>query len=455
MRVGFAIAAAGCVGLGVAVLVSSRDSSFKLAPGWNIERVAEAPAILFPTAIVAAPDGTLFLGQDPMDMPGPPTSPIDSVVAVKNGKVTVFADGLWAVMGLEWVNDTLYVVHAPYLSAFRDTDGDGRADQRTDLVTGLGPKIPAFNGINDHIASGIRLGIDGYLYISVGDKGIPEGKGRDGTTIRLCGGGVIRVRPDGTDLEVVSTGERNPLSVALTATDEIFTYGNDDDSKKWPNSLTHHIVGGHYGYPYEFLTAPDRALPIVDGQLGGAGAQGICYNEDGLCKNFRGNLFFCDWGRGAVIRYELTASGATYKVKARESIVRRGTLGDFRPFSLAVGDNGTSLYLVDWACNGFLLSGKKTGRLFRLTYSGSDRVEPSPRPSQKTIAARLTGLGHPALSVRLENQRVLVDRASESEGAALVALVEQPGHRAARLHARSGLSTRLAPSWPVAQFGKH
>ena len=45
-------------------------------------------------------------------------------------------------MGLEWVDGTLYVVHAPFLSAFRDTDGDGKADERVDLITGLGPKLP-------------------------------------------------------------------------------------------------------------------------------------------------------------------------------------------------------------------------------------------------------------------------------------------------------------------------
>ena len=115
--------------------------------------------------------------------------------------------------------------------------------------------------------------------------------GRDGTVIRLHGGGVIRVRPDGTDLEIVSTGERNPLSVALSETDEIFTYGNDDDSKKWPNSLTHHIVGGHYGYPYEFLTRPNRCLPIVTGKIGGSGTQGCSYDEDGLPALSRLALF--------------------------------------------------------------------------------------------------------------------------------------------------------------------
>ena len=355
----------------------------KPAEGWRVQLVARAPEIVFPTAIVVSLDGTVYIGQDPMDMPGPPTVPADSVVALKDGKVSVFADKLWAVMGLEWIDETLYVVHAPYLSAFRDTDGDGKADTRIDLITGLGPKLPGFSGINDHVASGIRLGMDGFLYISVGDKGIPHGVGKDGTTIRLHGGGVIRIRPNGSGLEVVSTGERNPLSVALTATDEIFTYGNDDDSKQWPNSLTHHIVGGHYGYPYEFLHHPTRALPIVGGDVGGSGAQGICYNEDGLPPSYQGNLFFCDWGLGTVFRYELEGKGATFKVKARTPFVTAGDLTDFRPFSLAVSNDPRSLYLVDWAYNGWLADGPKTGRIFRLTYVGTDAPEPTARPVLK------------------------------------------------------------------------
>ncbi len=152
-----------------------------VADGWTIEPFAEAPRILFPTAIVAARDGTFYVGSDPMDMPGPPTEPIDSVLAIRDGKARTFADRLWSVMGLEWVDGTLYVVHAPFLSAFRDTDGDGKADERVNLMTGLGPRVPGFNGMNDHVASGVRLGMDGFLYIAVGDKGIPRGVARDGT----------------------------------------------------------------------------------------------------------------------------------------------------------------------------------------------------------------------------------------------------------------------------------
>jgi putative heme-binding domain-containing protein len=405
-----------------------------VAEGWSIELALEAPKILFPTAIVAAPDGTVYLGSDPMDMPGPSTQPIDRVLAIKDGKITAFADKLWSVMGLEWIDGTLYVVHAPFLSAFRDSNGDGTADTRVDLMTGLGPRLPGFNGINEHVASGVRLGMDGFLYISVGDKGIPTGVGRDGKTIQLFGGGVIRIRPDGSGLEVVSTGERNPLSVALSATDEIFTYGNDDDSKKWPNSLTHHIVGGHYGYPYQFLTFPRRALPIMAGQVGGSGTQGICYNENGLPADYRGNLFFCDWGLQTVDRYEVRKAGGTFSVTRRTPFVTKGAVKDFRPFSMAVAGDGASLWLVDWAYDGWLASGPQTGRLYRLRYTGSNRVAPVPRPQGEEPSLRLKALDHPALAVRLESQRILA-RMGTQVVPLLVARLKTTEPETGRLHA--------------------
>jgi putative heme-binding domain-containing protein len=404
------------------------------APGWSIELVAAAPEILYPTAIVAAPDGSIYVGSDPMDMPGPPTVPLDRVIRLKNGRSTPFAGKLWSVMGLEWVDDTLYVVHAPFLSAFRDQNGDGRADTRVDLVTGLGPKLPGWSGLNEHIASGMRLGMDGFLYIAVGDKGIPRAAGRDGKTIQLHGGGVIRVRPDGSDLEIVSTGERNPLSVALTMTDEIFTYGNDDDSKAWPNSLTHHIVGGHYGYPYQFQSAPWRALPIMSGESGGAGAQGLCYNEDGLPAEFRGNLFFCDWGRQTVFRVELRKAGGTFAVTRREPIVTKGAVADFRPFSVAVAADRSSLYLVDWAYNGWLDGSVRSGRLYRVRRAGKPQADLQARPNANDEHALIAAFDHPAHSIRLESQRSMARR-GRSAVPLLVERLQKPQPEAGRLHA--------------------
>jgi putative heme-binding domain-containing protein len=412
--------------------------------GWSIELFAQSPQIVFPTAIVAARDGTLYVGSDPMDMPGPVTEPIDCVLALKGGRTTVFTDKLWSVMGLEWVDGTLYVVHAPFLSAFRDTDGDGKADSRVDLVTGLGPKLPGFNGINDHIASGIRQGMDGFLYVAVGDKGIPRGVGRDGKAIQLHGGGVIRVRPDGTGLEVVSTGECNPLSVALSANDDVFTYGNDDDSKKWPNSLTHHIVGGHYGYPYQFLASPHRALPIMFGEIGGVGTQGICYNDDGLPAEYRGNLIFCDWGKQAVYRFEIKKAGGTFALTRRTELVSKGKVADFRPFSLAVAADGQGLWLVDWAYNGWLAKETRAGRLYRLCYTGPNAaaVVPAPRQIGDEPSDRIKSLDHPALAVRLESQRRLA-----AKGATMIPLLLE------RLKAAEPETGRLHALWALDAIG--
>jgi putative membrane-bound dehydrogenase-like protein len=414
------------------------------AEGWSIELLAQAPLILYPTAIVAAPDGSIYLGSDPMDMPGPATMPIDRVLVLKDGRVTVFAERLWSVMGLEWSEGTLYVVHAPFLSAFRDTDGDGKADARVDLVTGLGPKLPGASGINDHVASGIRLGMDGFLYISVGDKGIPRAAGRDGKSIQLHGGGVIRVRPDGTGLEVVSTGECNPVSVALSATDEIFTYGNDDDSKQWPNSLTHHIVTAHFGYPYQFQTAPHRALPVMAGQLGGAGAQGICYNDDLLPEAYRGNLFFCDWGLQSVLRFEIRKSGGTFALVRRTVLVTKGDVSDFRPFSLAVSGDGASLLLVDWGYNGWLAGSQQTGRVYRLRYTGKNNVASTPRLATDRLSDRIQGLDHPALSIRIQSQHALA-REGSAALPPLVARLRDREPEVGRLHALWALDAISGP----------
>jgi putative membrane-bound dehydrogenase-like protein len=417
----------------------------QVAPGWSIELSAQAPDVLYPTAIAAAPDGTLYIGSDPMDMTGPPTEPIDRVLAVKDGKPTVFAQKLWCVLGLEWSGGTLFVVHAPFLSAFRDTDGDGKADERVDLMTGLGPKLPGANGQNDHVASGIRLGMDGFLYIAVGDKGIPKGVGKDGRSIQLAGGGIIRIRTDGSGLEVVSTGECNPRALALSATDDIFTFGTADDSKKWQSSLTHHIVRGHYGYPYQFLTSPYRALPVMAGFNGGAGAQGICYNEDGLDAEYRGNLFLCDWGDQTVSRFELRKAGGTYALSRRSIFVSKGGLPNFRPYSLAASHDGASLWLVDWAYDGYLAQGVQTGRLFRLVPGEEHRAAPATRPTGQDLAERIKALDHPAHSVRMESQRIVI-LAGQSAVQPLVDRLKAAQPETGRLHALWALDAIGGPA---------
>ena len=273
--------------------------------------------------------------------------------------------------------------------------------------------------------------------------------GKDGREVQLVGGGVIRIRPDGTGLEVVSSGECNPRGLALSPADDVFTFGTDDDSKKWPNSLTHHIVGGHYGYPYQFLTAPYRSLPLMAGLKGGAGAQGICYAEDGLAALYRGNLFLCDWGDQTVSRFELKKAGGTFAVSRRSIIVSKGDAPSFRPFSLAIAGDGASLYLADWAYDGYLAPGPQTGRLYRLIPGETQRAATADRPAGHDLAERIKALDHPALSVRMESQRILI-RAGHSAVRLLTERLNAVEPETGRLHALWALDAIGAPESRVA-----
>jgi hypothetical protein len=43
------------------------------------------------------------------------------------------------------------------------------------------------------------MGIDGWIYVAVGDFGFRDAVDRDGKKLTMHGGGIVRVRPDGGD----------------------------------------------------------------------------------------------------------------------------------------------------------------------------------------------------------------------------------------------------------------
>src|SRR5579875_2850799 len=101
----------------------------KAPPGFQVELVLEAPAIEAPSALCVASNGDVYFAEDPMDMAGPPTKNLDRIWLLRGGdpkKKVLFADKMWAVMGLEIVRDKLYVVHAPHVTVFT-LDADGKA----------------------------------------------------------------------------------------------------------------------------------------------------------------------------------------------------------------------------------------------------------------------------------------------------------------------------------------
>ena len=52
----------------------------KAPPGWKVELIARAPQIQHPSVVCCAPDGRIFVGEDPVDMHLPSSAEADRVL---------------------------------------------------------------------------------------------------------------------------------------------------------------------------------------------------------------------------------------------------------------------------------------------------------------------------------------------------------------------------------------
>jgi len=446
------------------ILVASRlgaadaASSQPVPPaGWRLELVAQAPQVLHPGAIACAPDGRIFVAEDPMDIRTERADVAEGRILCfhPDGRRTVFLDRIYAAFGLQYLEGRLYVLHNPFFSAWEDAGEFGT--NRVDLVRNTNPNWHAL-GWNDHVPANFRLGLDGRFYVATGDKGLFGAVGRDGKRFDFFGGGIFRMRPDGTELEAFSTGVRNILDVVLDAEDNVFTYDNTDEHE-WMGRVTQMVDGGYYGYPHDFIPRqPDTLWCFAD--LGAGAATGMAGAlNDALPEPWRGNLFLADFGKRTVLRVPLQPVGGTFAVEGPAGPVR-GIAGigdveslftnppeDFRPVGLTFSPDGRSLLIGDWQHRDVKDTNAIAGRLWRLTWTGSERPTPFPAwyvpaATGKSFTASneqlITGLGHPSKDVRLCAQRRLGERAAapgQSAGQVLAVAMDRTAASLARIHA--------------------
>ncbi len=400
--------------LGLALSLASLAPSTALAAkpkvpeGFEAKLAAAVPAIEFPCQVATAPDGAFFVAEDPMDQVGPYEAFHGRVLRFKEigAEPTVFADGFRAVQGMAWHDGSLYVCHMPFLTVCKDADGDGKAESKTILFKDLGPTDN--RGLNDHIVSGLQFGMDGKLYISVGDKGVPLAHGIDGRTATIEGGGCLRCNPDGTGLEVYSTGTRNHLEVNLDALDNIFTYDNTDDGLGWWTRVTHHIDGGYYGYPYDYHPRPDRHLPRMAEYGGGSPCGAAFYKEDAWPEKYRGMGFWAEWGKGKVQAFKFERQGASFRVAETIDFAVKDDGLDFRPIDVAFSHDGKTLFVADWGTGGWGNAKEKIGRVWAITYTGKVETKLRRAEGDESLHHLEGSLMHPAFSERMKAQEDLI-----------------------------------------------
>jgi putative membrane-bound dehydrogenase-like protein len=317
----------------------------KAPAGFAVQLFAAPPDVGYPVAVSVAPDGAVFVAIDEQGSLGRTPGGgrvarcVDQDGDGKADRVSVFAR-MDHPRGVIAQDEKVWVLHPPFLSVFHDDDGDGESDRREVLVQGLTTSQIDERG-GDHTTNGIRMGLDGWIYIAVGDYGFHGAKGKDGRTLSQRGGGILRVRPDGTELEVFATGLRNPFAIAIDPFMNLFTRDNTNDGAGWDTRVSHLIQSADYGYTQRFTNFPDEVMPPL-GSYGQGGGTGALFLQDHRWpEDYRGIVLTGDWGRSEVYTHTLSSAGASFRADQNVFLTMP------RPTGMDLGGDGR-LYVASW-----------------------------------------------------------------------------------------------------------
>lgn len=412
-------------------------------PAFEFTTFAAPPLINSPVFVSAAPDGTLFVSSDPNGSVGT-TRGLGKIVRLRDTDNDGIADEALEVAkvdaprGLVAYGDTVFVLHPPHISAFIDKNGDGVADEQKVIVKNIGWDYA--NRRADHASNGLELGIDGWLYAAIGDFGFMKAEGTDGRTLQLRGGGVVRVRTDGTGLEIYSAGTRNILEAAISPLLDGFARDNTNDGDGW-NTRLHHFSGlEDHGYPRLYKNFADETVKPLADYGGGSGCGAAWVSEPGWPEEWNHRPFTVDWGRQIITAHSVRQSGATFVESAApvnlamlkpELKPQEIRINAFRPTDVDVDARG-HLYLASWVNGGFE-AGAKCGVIFRLHPRG--HIVPKMQGFTERSTVELANLmTSPSHRTRLEAQRLL--RLRSADDASLRALEKIAGDEGAQLDSR-------------------
>ncbi|QJB39487.1 c-type cytochrome [Chitinophaga oryzae] len=395
-------------------------------PDLRITRFSGPSVTPSPACLAVAPTGEVFVGVDMMGSLGKDAGKgriLKLVDRDNDGKMDQHTE--FAVVdnprGIIVMGPQVFVLHTTFsaetgkatgmaLVVFEDKDGDGKADgPPTPLVEHLSNTKYIQERGTDHATNGIRMGIDGWIYIAVGDFGFHNATDRSGKKLTMLGGGIVRVRPDGTEMEVFSHGTRNVYDVAIDPYMNIFTRENTNDGGGWNVRFSHHLQSGEYGYPVLFQHFTDEIIPALADLGGGSGTGALFMAEPTWPAKYNNVPMMADWGRSMLYIHRVTPDGPTFTQK-EEDFIALPQITD-----LDVDGSGR-LYLSAWDGAGY--SGSDTIGFVVRAVPNNWTYKAFPDPGKASVGELTDMLKSASAVARLSASQELLRRADPQGTAA-------------------------------------
>jgi putative membrane-bound dehydrogenase-like protein len=382
-------------------------AQMKAPEGFSMVTFAGPPYAMYPTVVEPAPDGSVYVGVDlnlaqgAVKGRGRVMRLVDDDNDGRADRYSIFVDAD-SPRGIAVDGNTVYVLHPPNLVAYQDTNGDGIADKSDILVRDIGFSLDVRSA--DHATNNITLGPDGWIYISVGDYGYLNAKGKDGAPITNRGGALVRVRTDGTGLEMVTNGTRNMYDIGLSPLGHAFARDNTNDGRGWSTRFHYLAPGANMGYPSLFQHFSAEHLPSIADYGAGSGTAGLWIQDPGFPDQWNNTLFTGDWTVNRLFHHPLERKGASFSIKQNEFMTVP------RAIDMSMDDR-SHLYVASLIGGVFNYLGDTVGAIVRVSYPGKPAAT-ALRPASRTDAQLLTSLVSANAVHRLWSQRELIRRGS-------------------------------------------
>ncbi|MFT4588466.1 MAG: putative heme-binding domain-containing protein [Limisphaerales bacterium] len=384
------------------------ELNFTVHEDFEVNLFAENPHLAKPIQINFDPQGRLWVASSaiyPQIEPGQDAR--DSIILIEDtdrdgtaDKSTVFAEGLLIPTAVAPGDGGVYVGQSTELLHFRDTDGDGKADQKKIVFSGFGTED------THHTIHTLRWGLDGRLYFNQSiyirsHLETPHGM------VRLSSGGIFRTRTADLKTEILARGFVNSWGHQFDAYGQSFA---TDGAGAW---------GINYVIPDARYITYAGARRIMD-SISPGNYPKFASLEIVASKHFpddwQGDLITCDFRAHRIVRFKVEEEGAGFVTKEMPDLLRTAN-ATFRPIDVKFGPDG-ALYIADWS-NKIIQHGEvdfrderrdhKHGRIWRISHKKRP-VNKVPDLAKLKNDALLNRLLSPNEFERRRASRVLTER---------------------------------------------